>query len=188
MIAASAILRLIAMSLFVVLCATSAMAQSVPFVREVKLGVVAHDVPGLWSGFRLEQGIGVNGEVILSPEVAFLGGHLRPALGGTYTIPTRDRGVTSKAYADVRWMFEAQNGLFLSLGIGAAIHDGLLDSGDVNRKWLGRRALFHFPLELGWRFDARQSISIYFDHISNGYTTKFNEGLDTLGLRYGYRF
>ena len=168
-----------------------AAAQPVPFVREVKIGVVNHDMPGLWSGFQLERGVGINGEVILSPQMPLFGGYLRPALGGTYAIPTRHQNVTSKIYADLRWMYEAQNGLFLSLGIGAAVHDGVLGDkvgDDLTRKWLGRRALFHFPLEIGWRFDAHQSVSIYFDHISNAYTTTHNEGLDTLGVRYGYKF
>ena len=44
------------------------------------------------------------------------------------------------------------------------------------------------PLEAGWRFDEHNSLSVYFDHISNGNTADVNEGLDDLGVRYGYRF
>ena len=188
MISRNALARVGAAMAALVAAALPAAAQQVPFMREVKLGVVAHDIPGLWSGFRLEHGIGVNGEVILSPALPLFGGHIRPALGGTYTIPQSGHRATSKAYADARWMIESQSGLFLSLGIGAAIHDGVLATTDIDRKALGRRVLFHFPLELGWRFDAHNSISLYFDHISNAYTSSTNEGLDTLGVRYGYRF
>lgn len=168
-----------------------AFAQGAPLVREIKVGVLYHDMPGLWSGFQLEHGVGINGELILSPQAPLFGGYLRPAIGGTYAIPTGSLPATSKGYADVRWMYEAQNGLFASLGIGAAVHNGIIGGNaddDVNRKWLGHRILFHFPLELGWRFDKHQSISFYFDHISNGYTSRYNEGLDTLGVRYGYKF
>ncbi len=160
-----------------------------PFVREIKLGILAHDVPEIWSGFRRERGIDINAEVILSPSLAFLGGHFRPAVGGSLNLQNGgfDRG-TSKVYADVRWMYEASNGLFIGLGIGAAWHNGLLDPVDPARKALGRRVLFHFPLEIGYRLDAHNSLSLYFDHISNAYTKPSNEGLDTLGVRYGYKF
>ena len=43
--------------------APSAVAQS-PYLYEAKFGVLAHDVPNLWSGFRLESGIDINGELI----------------------------------------------------------------------------------------------------------------------------
>lgn len=67
-------------------------------------------------------------------------------------------------------------------------HNGVLDPIEPDRKALGRRVLFHVPLEIGFRFDQHQSISVFFDHVSNGYTTTFNEGLDSLGVRYGYKF
>lgn len=164
-------------------------AAPTPFAREIRLGVLVHDMPHLWSGFRLESGVDINAEVIFSPSLAFLGGHLRPALGGSLAVPTRGDGRgTSKVYADVRWMYEHASGLFVGLGIGAAWHDGHLEPDALDRKALGRRVLFHVPLEIGWRFDAHNSISLYFDHISNGYTATWNEGLDSLGVRYGYKF
>lgn len=161
-----------------------ARAQQVPLIREYRIGLLAHDVPGLWSGFRLERGMDANVELILSPSVDFLGGSLRPAIGGSVNLS----GGTSKAYIDARWMYEAPAGWFVGLGIGAALHDGVLDPTEVDRKALGRRVLFHFPLEVGYRFDGHHSVSLYFDHMSNAYTTTYNEGLDTLGVRYGYKF
>lgn len=161
-----------------------AAAQQAPLVREFRLGVLAHDVPGLWSGFRLENGVDANVELILSPSVDFLGGTLRPAIGASFNLS----GFTSKAYLDARWMVESRSGWFLGLGLGAAVHGGLLDPTDVDRKALGRRILFHIPLEIGYRLDGHHSVSLYFDHVSNAYTTTFNEGLDTLGIRYGYKF
>jgi lipid A 3-O-deacylase len=170
-----------------------AQAPSVPlghqYIYEFKLGLLAHDVPDIWSGFNRERGANLNGEIILVPSLAFLGGHFRPAVGGSVNVSSGGsaRG-TSIAYADIRWMYEAANGWFLGLGIGAAIHNGRLELVEPDRKVLGSRVLFHFPLEIGYRFDAQNSLSIYFDHVSNANTRPANEGLDSLGVRYGYRF
>ncbi len=163
--------------------APSAVAQS-PFIYEAKFGVLYHDVPHLWSGFRLESGIDINGELILAPALPFLGGAIRPAIGGT----VNTEGYTSKGYIDARWQIELPSRFYFGLGIGAALHDGHVNPDAIDRKALGSRILFHFPIELGYRFDDHNSISVYFEHISNGYTRTSNEGLDSLGVRYGYRF
>jgi lipid A 3-O-deacylase len=165
--------------------AEEALAQSayVPSGFELRGGVLAHDVPGLWSGFRLESGVDINAE-LLGPGVAFLGGTLRPAIGGS----VNTAGYTSKAYLDARWEIDLRYGVFFGLGLGAAIHDGNLDPTEPDRKALGSRVLFHIPFELGYRFDERQSISVYFEHMSNGNLADHNEALDSIGIRYGYRF
>ena len=127
--------------------AEEALAQSAyaPSGFEIRGGVLAHDVPGLWSGFRLESGVDINAE-LLGPGVAFLGGTLRPAIGGS----VNTAGYTSKAYLDARWEIDLRYGVFFGLGLGAAIHDGNLDHHRIDRL---RRA---------------QSISVYFEHMSNG--------------------
>jgi lipid A 3-O-deacylase len=48
---------------------------------------------------------------------------------------------------------------------------------------LGARVRFHIPLEVGVRLDARQSLSVYFEHTSNAGTTRYNEGMDGIGIR-----
>jgi len=48
--------------------------------------------------------------------------------------------------------------------------------------------LFHPHLEWGFRFDTHNSVSIFFEHISNASSADKNQGLDTLGVRYGDRF
>jgi lipid A 3-O-deacylase len=58
----------------------------------------------------------------------------------------------------------------------------------LDRKALGSRVLFHIPLEVGYRFDDHNSLSAYFEHMSKAYTVSPNEGMDRLGIRYGYRF
>lgn len=159
-------------------------------VHEYKFGVLAHDVPHLWSGFRREGGMAVNAEAIFSPSVAFMYGTIRPAAGVTLTVQDDGRfdTSTSKVYAGARWVYESPRGWFAGIGLGAAVHNGKLDLVDVDRKALGSRVLFHIPFEIGLRFEHHHSLSLYFDHVSNAGTRSTNEGLDSLGMRYGFRY
>ena len=160
-------------------------ASASGLVREIKAGALAHDVDGLWSGFSLErQSVDLNLEAILTPSMPFLFGTIRPAVGGTLNLD----GGTSHGYIDARWEIEAPSGIFFAIGLGAAIHDGRIDPDRLDRKAFGSRVLFHIPIELGYRFDNHNSLSIYFEHMSNAGLASSNEGMDFLGLRYGYRF
>lgn len=154
------------------------------WLHEIKFGVLHHDTGGLWSNFRRESGADLNLEAIFSPHIQFLGGTIRPALGGS----ANTVGDTSKLYAGMRWQYEHSSGLFLGIGLGGAIHDGKLHLHHSDRKALGSRVLFHIPVEIGYRFNAKGSLSIFFDHVSNAYLATANEGMDTLGGRLGYRF
>lgn len=154
-------------------------------IHELKIGGLYHDVPNLWSGFQLEpRSLDVNVEALFGPHIDLLWGTLRPAAGATINTA----GATSKLYLDARWQIEAASGIFFALGVGAGVHDGKTGPTDPDAKALGSRLLFHFPAEIGWRWDGHQSVSVYFEHISNGYTKAYNEGLDSIGMRYGYRF
>lgn len=160
-------------------------ALAAGLVDELKLGVLAHDVPDLWSGFRAEpSSVAINIEALLSPSVAFFGGTIRPALGGSVDT----EGGTSNAYLDARWQYETPSGIFFGLGLGATVHDGQRELKDLDRKALGSRVLFHIPVEIGYRIDEHNSLSAYFEHMSNANTADPNEGLDRIGVRYGYRF
>ena len=156
-------------------------------VHSVKGGVLAHDVPHLWSGTQIEpDAADINIEVQFTPSTQILGGTLRPAVGGSINT----RGDTSHAYVDARWQIDGPSRTFFEVGLGAAIHDGETGGigADPNLKWLGSRVLFHIPAEIGVHLDAHNDLSVYFEHTSNAYTQKYNEGLDRIGIRYGYRF
>lgn len=154
-------------------------------IREIKAGALAHDVDNLWSGFSREsEAVDLNAEVILSPSLPFLWGAIRPALGGTINF----HGDTSHAYLDARWEIETSSGIFFATGIGAAVHTGDLHLESPDRKALGSRVLLHIPLEIGFRLDQHHSLSVYFEHLSNANLADENEGIDYLGVRYGYRF
>ena len=156
-------------------------------IRELKGGILAHDVPNLWSGFRTENdAVAVNVEALLTPSLSLFGGTLRPAIGASIAT----EGGTSNVYLDARWEFETASGIFFALCLGVTVHDGetRLLAANQTPKALGSHLLFHIPAEIGYRFDRHNSVSIYFEHMSNGYTRDENEGLDRLGVRYGYRF
>ncbi|MFZ0693989.1 MAG: acyloxyacyl hydrolase, partial [Alphaproteobacteria bacterium] len=56
-------------------------------------------------------------------------------------------------------------------------------------KQLGSNVLSREAVELGWNFYGPHSVSILLDHVSQGHIlAKENEGMNTLGLQYGYRF
>lgn len=159
--------------------------QAQGLFSEIKVGLLAHDVPDLWSGFQLETDApDINLEVIFARYVPFLGGRIHPALGASINTG----GGTSHAYLDARWQIEGPSGLFFAVGLGAAIHNGETDASEPDMKALGSRVLFHIPAEIGIRLDGHSSLSVYFEHTSNAGTQDANEGLDRLGVRYGYRF
>lgn len=167
------------------LCLGADGAQAQYLVREIRGGVLWHDVPNLWSGFQLEKkSVDINGEIVFAPGLPFLFGTIRPVIGGTVNTV----GATSHAYIDARWEIEGPAGLFVGLGLGAAVHDGHTVPDSPVRKALGSHTLFHIPAEIGLRFGKASSISVYFEHTSNANTKDDNEGLDRIGVRYGYQF
>lgn len=182
--AATSVLKTTTAALIVAAGVGAADAQTI-LPHEIKLGVLAHDVPDLWSGFSVEtNAVDLNLEVLLSPSLPFRMSHLRPALG----LSINTDGGTSHAYADIRWQLELPHGLFLATGIGVAVHNGELRPTNPDMKALGSRALFHIPFEAGVRLDNQNSLSIYFEHTSNAGMARYNEGMDRLGIRYGRRF
>ena len=182
----SARLGALACGLFVGLSPALAPAAGADdLIHELKVGALYHDMPSLWSGFQREdKSVDINIDAQLSPSMQLFFGTVRPAVGASISTA----GQTSSAYVDARWTYEAASGLFFATGLGIAIHDGSLVNDDRTRKALGSRELFHIPIELGYRLDTHTSVSAYFEHMSNAYTQRYNQGLDRLGIRYGYRF
>ena len=159
--------------------------KAADLLREVKVGVLDHDVSRFWGGNELENGGDINGEFVFAPSFHFLKGAIRPNLG--FSINTD--GYTSKVYGGGVWEYVWKNGLFADLGLGLALHDGLIDEdGKGGEKELGSRVLFRFVFEGGFTVKEHHRFSVMFDHISNGYLADPNDGLDTLGFRYGYLF
>lgn len=171
--------------LFLVFLLSSPTATAEGRLREIRAGVLAHDVDGLWSGTRRETGLDWNAEIIFSQQGLELPlGSLHPNLG----LSINDHGDTSKGYAGLLWEVDTRSGLFFDLGVAAAIHDGDRQSRDEDRKQLGSRVLARVSAELGITLRDHHRLMLTFDHVSNANLARPNQGLDTLGIRYGYRF
>lgn len=150
-----------------------------------RAGLLVHDVGGLWSQTRAEGGVDWNAELVFrKPSFTLWGGMILPNVG----VSINSQGDTSKLYGGVVWEFLFSNGFFFNIGTGLAVHNGQLESDDSKKKQLGSRILFREPIEIGFTFFERHRISLMFDHISNADLAEPNEGLDTLGVRYGYQF
>jgi hypothetical protein len=157
--------------------------QNYNWLDAIRTGILAHDVP-VWSRSRQEGRVDFNAELILRfPNSRLFSGVVRTNLG----FSLNNQGDTSKVYSGLLWEYIWNSGLFLDLGLGLAAHDGDLENSD-DKKELGSRILFRIPIEIGLLLTQHQGISIMFDHVSNAYLADPNEGLDTIGLRYTYRF
>lgn len=154
-------------------------------VRELHVGLAAHDVDGLWSGESKEKGSDLCAEVIFNRALFdLLSATAYPAMGLTLN----SRGDTSKLYGGFSLQWEVTSALFFSTGLGLALHDGKQDTDSADRKSLGSQVLFRIPIEIGYAVNHHHRILIAFDHVSNAGLATPNEGMDTLGLVYGYRF
>ena len=154
-------------------------------VRELRVGLAAHDVGGLWSGESKEKGPNICAEVIFNRSLFhLLSATAYPNVGASLNT----RSDTSKVYGGFLLQWEPASALFFSTGLGLSLHNGRRDTDSANRKSLGSRVLFRIPIEIGYAVNRRHRIIFAFDHVSNAYLASPNEGMDTLGLVYGYRF
>ena len=152
-------------------------------VSEVKVGVRDHDL-GLFDTAR-EAGVDLNAEVLFAPlePLAFIWSP-RPHVGAHLNTA----GDTSQLYLGLTWTFDVTDAFWVAVAGGGAAHTGKLSSRHARDKRLGSRVLFRVALEVGVTLAERHRLSVMLDHVSNAELADENEGLDTVGLRYGYRF
>ena len=152
-------------------------------VSEMRVGLLAHDVDAL--SFNRESGADVNLEVLFtSPDLLQAIGAPRPHLGTS----VNTSGDTSILYTGLTWHWELMPRLFTEAHLGGAVHNGKIISDDPGRKSLGSRALFRLGLSVGYDLTERYNASLIFDHVSNAGLGSANEGMDSVGLRIGYKF
>ncbi len=175
----------LAVAIVAALAPQAAEAQKRHPVSEVFIGIVDHDA-GVF-GRNKEDGPDVNvewrfdppefraWELLLSP---------RPTIGAN--INTQDD--TNTLYLAATWTAEFWGGFFFDWSMGGALHDGETDGEFLDKKSLGSPVLFYLAAGLGYRFWDHHSLSIRLDHISNAKIFGDNDGLDTVGIRYSYRF
>ena len=154
-------------------------------ISELRLGILAHDHDIAPFSRSEEGGIDTNFEILfISPHWLKELRSPRPHFG----VSINTGGDTSQAYGGLTWEWRFWRQWFFDFSLGGAIHDGKITTTLIDRKELGCRVLFRESLDLGYIFAGRHSISAFFDHISNAKLCEKNEGLETLGIRYGYRF
>jgi lipid A 3-O-deacylase len=152
-------------------------------ISELRAGWVENDA-GIFSN-KKEKGSDVNAEVLFtSPDFLSAIWSPRPHLGTSINTA----GQTSQVYGGLTWTYNFTDHVFGDFSFGPSLNNGALDKRDPDRKALGSHILFRESLSVGWRFDAVNSLSIMLDHISNGGLARYNGGMETLGLRYGFHF
>jgi len=153
-------------------------------LSEVRVGALRHDA-SIYSTQEEDSDIDANVELLFtSPDFLRYIWSPRPHVGVTGNFG----GETSQAYLGLTWDIDLFAGIFIELGIGASVHNGELDTGDPYRKNLGCRWLFRESGSLGYRISERHNISVMLDHLSNAELCDRNDGIDSMGLRWGYRF
>jgi lipid A 3-O-deacylase len=167
--------------------------------REVKFGVLAHDVHFLGGK---EHGVDLNPEVIFQSPfsdawAASLPAYLRwmvqprPTLGGEFNTS----GFTNQYYFGATWTWQLASNIFapgdgVTAGIffGPGFNDGDIIARAPNRKSLGSHVLFREAVELGYRINPVYQISGFVDHVSNGGLAKQNQSINDVGVRFGVGF
>ncbi|BBD09118.1 acyloxyacyl hydrolase [Desulfovibrio ferrophilus] len=158
-------------------------ASATEVVSEARIGVLAHDVP--FVSFNRESGADLNAEVLfVSPVFLQAIGAPRPHIGGSLNVT----GDTSQVYAGLTWDGQLGRGFFVEGMFGGALHDGKLDTDESDRKSLGTSLLFRLGVALGYALNERMNVLLVVDHVSNANLASSNEGLDTIGLKLGYKF
>ena len=153
-------------------------------LSEVRVGAMRHDA-GVLVSRKEPDVVDANVEFLFtSPGFLKYIWSPRPHLGvtGNFT------GATSQAYLGLTWDVDLFGGLFFELGLGASVHNGNLQSGDPARKNLGCRWLMRESVSLGYRISDRHNVSVMLDHASHNGRCDRNDGMDMLGIRWGYRF
>lgn len=114
------------------------------------------------------------------------------------TAAFNSRGESNAAAAGFVWDHRLAGRLYGSLDLGFGLTDGVTNPppGPAGipvarrRLLLGSKALFREAVGLDWRLTQGWAIGLEVTHMSNGslLTSHYNEGINDLGLRLGYRF
>jgi len=154
-------------------------------LSEARLGLLAHD-EGPFSSNK-EDGADINVELLfVSPHILDAILSPRPHIG----FSANTSGDTNQAYLGLTWEWKFWRRAFVDFSLGGAVHDGKLTTNRPGRtkKELGCRTLFRLSADIGYNFSGPHSLMAHLGHISNASLCDRNEGLESAGVRYGYRF
>jgi lipid A 3-O-deacylase len=169
---------------------SGAASAQVPFIDELKIGGLVHDIT--LGGRHVEGGEDINVEALFtSPTLLSVLGSPRPHLGADIN----DEGNTSDVYTGLTWgatllrgILTPMDGIFVNGSLGGALQDGYEDSAPPGRKRLGSPVLFRESVELGYQINPLISVSAFVDHISNADLAPRNAGITSAGGRLGFKF
>ena len=159
-------------------CAVSLAVAGGASATEIRFGVLDHDPL-----IQKEDGVDLNAEIFFDDWFGGGSWQLRPSIGGTVNL----QGDTSFGYVDLNYGGPISDSWFLEFAVGGAVHNGKLETTDPHRKELGGRVLIHAAVSLGVMLSDTISLSLFADHMSNAGIEERNEGLETAGLRVGFR-
>lgn len=157
------------------------------YLSEIKLGALAHAYGPISDG--KESGTDINAEVLFQqPSWGWWDTILapRPTIGTSVNL----NGFTDQLYGVLTWDWRPVRHFFTDFSFGLSLNDGerLKKPGSKDRA-LGSHILFRSGLELGYQITCNHNISLAYSHISHAkLLNDENAGLDTLGVRFGYRF
>ncbi len=157
--------------------------KNLSYFSEMRIGILQHDFASRVK--KHESGTDINLDIFLdSPhnKLFRMMKYPRPLLG----VSAHSENQTHQFYFGLTWDWEPIKVVFVNIGGGGAIHTGELQTKDPDRQRLGSRTLFRFALSLGYKISNTLNISIFYDHMSNGHTAYPNNGLEKVGLQFGY--
>ncbi|MDB5690980.1 MAG: hypothetical protein JWO81_43 [Alphaproteobacteria bacterium] len=143
-------------------------------------GVYVHDV-NIVTSSGIERGADF--------ELGWRGPKILRALGGPrphFLVSVNSAGATHFAAAGISWRIGRT--FYLRPGVGIGVHTGPAYA-SADRIWFGSRFLFEPEFGIGLQLAPRASVEASWVHLSHGRIFgRQNPGLDTLGLRFNYRF
>lgn len=168
-------------------------------VDEVHVGIMAHNIcvtdcknAGKEEGPNLEFQVSFD-----SPGFLGWAGAPQPYVVASVNVA----GDTSFGGAGLEWRWEFAEGWALEPGVGYIVHDGELTNPFANgtpeaaafaaeHVQLGSRDLFRTSLGLTRDFEGPWEAELFFSHLSHGQILGEgrNQGMDQLGVRFGYQF
>lgn len=158
-------------------------SRSDNILSEIRIGALWHD-QGPFS-HRKEEGYDGNLEVLfISPDFLKKVWEPRPHVG----MSVNSKSDTNQVYLGLTWEWMFGKNYFANFSLGGAYHDGYKVTNKLDRKSLGCKILFRESIDIGYRFGGKHSIMAHLDHISNAKLCSTNEGLESVGIRYGYHF
>lgn len=168
-------------------------SSSAPFLEfgrnadrwEVRAGGAAYDV-GPFTPQSFNGGV-INGE-LLAPSPAFLSGigAPRPYIGADIALSDHPIHVL---YAGLNWEAYVSQNVYFGFSAGGSFNTRRAETNDEGEeKDLGSRILFHLQASVGVDLTENLTAQAYINHFSNAQLGDSNDGLESVGVRLGFRF